>query len=76
MEQAAARLKPNQILLHEIQIALGYGSQSNLYKKIRSETELRIEEAALIARHFDISLDHYAHSDKPGRALFYYPPLD
>lgn len=75
MEQAAARLKPNQVLFHEIQAALGYGSESNLYKKIRSETELRLEEAALIAQHFDIPLDQYAHRDKPSRAVFEYPPL-
>ena len=52
------------------------GSDSNVYKKIRLETELKIEEAALIAHHFDISLNRYVQRDKPGQAVFHYPPLD
>lgn len=74
MEQAATKLPPGQMLFYEIKQIL-QGSDSNIYKKIRLETELKMEEAALIAHRFDISLDRYVHRDKPGRAVFHYPPL-
>lgn len=74
MEQAAAKMPPGQMLAFALKQLLGL-SDSAAYKKIRSESELGSEEIAAIAQHFDISLDRYVHSDKPGRASFYYPPL-
>ncbi len=50
-------------------------SQGSIYKKMRGEVILKMEEAALIARHFEISIDQYVYQDKPGRATFDYYPL-
>ncbi|HMX41943.1 MAG TPA: hypothetical protein PKD78_16515 [Saprospiraceae bacterium] len=74
MQEAKARAGHSQVL-SQILKSLLEGSDSNVYKKMRGDIELRIEEALLIARHFGISLDAYAHQHAPQNALFVYPAL-
>jgi hypothetical protein len=63
------KLAPNQSLADVISEIL-FVSNDSAYRRIRGETPLVLEEAQMLCRHFDISLDHFLNIKNPG-VVFY-----
>lgn len=63
-QQIERNLPQNQLLVHAVQPVLAGQSASTIYKKIRCETALSMEEIVQLAQYFDIRLDDYVHQDK------------
>jgi hypothetical protein len=64
------KLRPHQSLVDEISEVLNIGIDG-AYRRRRSETPLRLEEAALLAKTYHLSLDELMEQDESNAVVFY-----
>ncbi|MEZ4942859.1 MAG: helix-turn-helix transcriptional regulator [Saprospiraceae bacterium] len=67
------QLPPHVELVRSIEPVLGI-SRSALYKRLRRASAFTADELVALARHFQISLDHFV-LDKPGTVTVDFPAM-